>query len=274
MANWEDVKTKNKEYLKRFKIEISEVIDENGDLIIENEDLKQGNEYTKDAFSINARDNANSKVKFLISTLSKRELVTVDGQVQFDENGLPRTREVINNLGLPEAVDYSGAFRTIFNTVLDSTNILEMMDAIKKGAIQNPELAPLWYRLAGHKTELTKEEQRLRTSFNSSMNKFKANFVRGLYENSANGITTNLIDSIQDQVQKVAKEKWVNNFKNLYKEGSPYFKEVGIDIHIVTKGTDLEKLVQSKKLEDKIELAKKLGVEFSFNEKLWKKVTC
>ena len=266
MANWEDVKTKNKEYLKKFKIEISEVIDENGNLIIENEDLKQGNEYTKDAFSINARDNANSKVKFLISTLSKRELVTVDGQVQFDENGLPRTREVINNLGLPEAVDYSGAFRTIFNTVLDSTNILEMMDAIKKGAIQNPELAPLWYRLAGHKTELTKEEQRLRTSFNSSMNKFKANFVRGLYEDSANGITTNLIDSIQDQVQKVAKEKWVNNFKNLYKEGSPYFKEVGIDIHIVTKGTDLEKLVQSKKLEDKIELAKKLGVEFSFNE--------
>ena len=268
-SNWEEIVKNNVDYLKRYKIEISEVLDEDGGFIVTNEDLKQGNEYTPDAFSINARDNANSKVKFLVATLSKREVITVDNQIQFDENGLPRTREVINNLGLPEIVDYSAAFRTIFNVVINSTNIIEMLDAIKVAAVQNPELVPLWYRLAGNKNslDLTEEEQRLRTSFNGSLNKFKANFVRGLYEETENGIVTNIIDSIQDQVERITKEKWLSNLKNLYKEGSAYFKEIEKGIKIEVKGTDLQRLAESKKLSDKIELAKRLGIDFSFDEK-------
>ena len=268
-SNWEDIVKNNVEYLKKYKIEISEVLDEDGGFIVTNEDLKQGNEYTPDAFSVNARDNANSKVKFLVATLSKREVITVDNQIQFDENGLPITREIINNLGLPEIVAYSAAFRTIFNVVINSTNIIEMLDAIKIASVQNPELVPLWYRLAGNKnsSNLTEEENRLRISFNASLNKFKANFVRGLYEETENGIVTNIVDSIQDQVERITKEKWLSNLKNLYKEGSPYFKEIEKGIKIEVKGTDLQRLAESKKLSDKIELAKRLGIDFSFDEK-------
>ena len=144
-----------------------------------------------------------------------------------------------------------------------------MLDAIKIAAVQNPELVPLWYRLAGNKNSLnlTEEEQRLRTSFNASLNKFKANFVRGLYEETENGIVTNIIDSIQDQVERITKEKWLSNLKNLYKEGSAYFKEIEKGIKIEVKGTDLQRLAESKKLSDKIELAKRLGIDFSFDEK-------
>jgi len=263
--NWEQVVNSNIDFLKKYKIEIQDVFNEDGSIVVNTEDKTGRDEYTKDPFSVNVKDTANNKVKFLLATLSKRKLVTQNGLVIFDENGLPKTQEVLNRTGLPATLEFGQVFRTVMNVVENSTNILEMMEAIKKATIQNPELVYLYTRLGGNKlsNDFTEEEQRLRVAFNVSVNKFKSNFSRGLLENTEKeGLVTTIVDSLQDQVKKVAKEKWLSNMKALYQNNSPYFKKIGDDIKIVLG--DLSVLAESKNLEDKVKLTKTLGITLDF----------
>ena len=263
--NWEQVVNNNIDFLKKYKIEIQDVFNEDGSIVVNTEDKTSRDEYTKDPFSVNVKDTANNKIKFLLATLSKRKLVTQNGLVIFDENGLPKTQDVLNRTGLPATLEFGQVFRTVMNVVENSTNILEMMDAIKKASIQNPELVYLYTRLGGNKSlnDFTEDEQRLRDAFNVSMNKFKSNFSRGLLENTEKeGLVTTIVDSLQDQVKKVAKEKWLSNMKALYQNNSPYFKKIGDDIKIVLG--DLSALAESKNLEDKVKLTKTLGITLDF----------
>ena len=263
--NWKQVVNNNIDFLKKYKIEIQDVFNEDGSIVVNTEDKTSRDEYTKDAFSVNVKDTANNKIKFLLATLSKRKLVTQNGLVIFDENGLPKTQDVLNRTGLPATLEFGQVFRTVMNVVENSTNILEMMDAIKKASIQNPELVYLYTRLGGNKplNDFTEDEQRLRDAFNVSMNKFKSNFSRGLLENTEKeGLVTTIVDSLQDQVKKVAKEKWLSNMKALYQNNSPYFKKIGDDIKIVLG--NLSALAESKTLEDKVKLTKTLGITLDF----------
>jgi hypothetical protein len=237
--NWEQIVNKNKEYLEKFKISYEgEIIIEdaqtNEDDEAKEEDTEDSaslteqekkesvgrDEYTKDPFSVSLKDRANSKIKLLIATLPVSvNLRNAQGQIV--------TVEKLNDLGLPEVVDFSKTFRKVVSTVIEQPSLLDQLKALKEASLMHPELANLYNRLGGDKTvqEISEDPDlwNLRLNFNQTFNKQRFGFSRLLMKEEEkkvgdNKITTllsNLIDSLQSSSYKAIEKRFITQFKEV-----------------------------------------------------------
>lgn len=242
-SNWKQAVEKNVEYLKKFKIEFegsiteSEITpDEEGtdDVSIgdaeeqtptqSDPEVKEGGRedaYAPDMLGVFLKNTVNKKVKMLIATLpvSYSKYDPLKGEyVGYDKP---------NDLGLPESAEFSKTFRKVASTVIEETNILEQIEAIKEAIPQNPEFYALYTRLGQEATEQELIEDKdlfdIRKAFESSFNKQRIEYSRiiGRIETKKLGdfrvqtLLTNLVNSTEASGHRAIQKRYLANFKNI-----------------------------------------------------------
>ena len=242
-SNWKQAVEKNVEYLNKFKIEFegsiteSEITpDEEGtdDVSIgdaeeqtptqSDPEVKEGGRedaYAPDMLGVFLKNTVNKKVKMLIATLpvSYSKYDPLKGEyVGYDKP---------NDLGLPESAEFSKTFRKVASTVIEETNILEQIEAIKEAIPQNPEFYALYTRLGQEATEQELIEDKdlfdIRKAFESSFNKQRIEYSRiiGRIETKKLGdfrvqtLLTNLVNSTEASGHRAIQKRYLANFKNI-----------------------------------------------------------
>lgn len=285
--NWEQVVQKNTPYLKKFgisyegvlalgedeeaqSIEDNEVEDEaNGDSAGLTEQEKQESvgrdEYTKDPFSVTVKDRAPAKIKLLIATLP----VAINTK---NEKGETIAVEKLNDLGLPEVVNFSNAFRKVISTVIEKPSLLDQLKALDEASLLHPELRFLYKRLGGNKSieEISKDEDlwNTRKSFNQTFNKQRFGFSRIIMKEEEKKIgdkkivtlVSSLIDSLQSSSYKAIERRFVSQFKEVALKHPEW-----LDISTYNIPSSVMPAGQTRNPQDYIPYLEKIGFDIPYD---------
>ena len=282
-SNWDEIVKKNKKYLQNFNL-LFEVKDDEGNVIASENDIDEGSqdsendndsqitveekkesvgrdEYTKDPFITTLKDSANSRIKLLIATLPSQKFVK-------SSSGVRMRIEQLNDLGLPEVVEFSKTFRKVISTVIEEPTLIGQLKALEKASSVHAELFPLYTRLGGDKTveKISENENlwNLRISFNQTFNKQRFGFSRllmKLEEKYGKGVTilTNMIDSLESSSYRAIMKKYLNGFKEIAARNPEWLDD---NSAYVIPSNFIPPL--SRTLEESIESVKKLGFDFPY----------
>lgn len=275
MSNWEEIINQHAKKLAKFKISYEgELEDVNSNEDVEEseyatqEELQNSvgrDEYTKDPFSVFLKDSTNNRVKFLLATLPQADLT---GEI--DSNGLPTIQVRYNALGLEEPANFSKTFRKVVTTVINDSNIEEMLESIKKAIPNNPEFKNLYIRLGGLTPveQLSKETFELRNAFAQSLNKQRIEFSRvllrvvekGRGKNKTYNLVSNLINSLKSSGSNAIVNRYIENLK-LQAFLNGWIDEESQNIIIPKDGIPSD----NKNLQANVQFLESIGFNFPYN---------
>lgn len=129
-SEWDELFDKYEEYMKQYSIQF----DENDELQIFDEDKTR--EINPDATKIDGLRKANAAIKLLLATLPK--MTTIDGKV------VPKTSSV----GGYELLPLNQTFITVMNNLYMSRDVSEMMENLRKLALDDINYLKLYKRIA------------------------------------------------------------------------------------------------------------------------------
>jgi hypothetical protein len=127
---WNDIFNKYEEYMKQYQIEF----DENDQIQLNDEDKTR--EIGQDATKIDAFRKANSAIKILLATLPRTKRV----------NGVDEA--IVTSVGGSELLPLSQTFVTVLNKLYASRDVNEMMENLRKLALEDGNYSRLYKRIA------------------------------------------------------------------------------------------------------------------------------
>ena len=127
---WNDIFNKYEEYMKQYQIEF----DENDEIQLRDEDKTR--EIGQDATKIDAFRKANSAIKILLATLPRTKRV----------NGVDEA--IVTSVGGSELLPLSQTFVTVLNKLYASRDVNEMMENLRKLALEDGNYSRLYKRIA------------------------------------------------------------------------------------------------------------------------------
>ena len=130
---WNDIFNKYEEYMKQYQIEF----DENDEIQLRDEDKTR--EIGQDATKIDAFRKANSAIKILLATLPRTTgKKNADGSYE----------TVVTSIGGSELLPLSQTFVTVLNKLYASRDVNEMMENLRKLALEDSNYNRLYKRIA------------------------------------------------------------------------------------------------------------------------------
>ena len=127
---WNDIFNKYEEYMKQYQIEF----DENDEIQLRDENKTR--EIGQDATKIDAFRKANSAIKILLATLPRTKRV----------NGVDEA--IVTSVGGSELLPLSQTFVTVLNKLYTSRDVNEMMENLRKLALEDGNYSRLYKRIA------------------------------------------------------------------------------------------------------------------------------
>jgi predicted NAD-dependent protein-ADP-ribosyltransferase YbiA (DUF1768 family) len=242
---------RTKEFLRLFKIEFTE-----DDSFSINDERRDKNEYTREAFTTNWKSSSPFAIKLLMGTLSETD--PTNGE---NENlDLPKLKT--NYFGGYKLLDFSRTFATAIDKFANTTKVTDLVNKLFDLASSDSNYVRLFTRLGGSRKSKTidfsqfkSHDWRLFVNFYQTFTRQKPDAViQYITDGNVYSSSANLFTSI-----KQVKRSWIERMRALAKDSES----------ILSYNSDT-KTIQVKNIKDlpirstqnKIDFLAKLGIDF------------
>jgi len=247
--NWEALKEKHAEYLKKFSIEF----DENDIIVLTDEDNNGKDTVAQEAIKLDAFRKASPAIKILLASLPRKAANSNDN--------------TLSSIGGVQLVPDSEAFIKVMNVTYTSPDIDVMVERIRQLALVNPDYKLLYTRLTrikdvNVKFNYSEIEQKHELDLLSALWKtFKKQSpdVKNVYifeDGSAQVGDSNLASAARQ-----IKDEFKNALVEVVQNTNPYFEFSKEEKAYVGKPSSI-KGIELPTITQKIDFLKTLGIQF------------
>jgi hypothetical protein len=242
---------RTKEFLRLFKIEFTE-----DDSFSINDERRDKNEYTREAFTTNWKSSSPFAIKLLMGTLS--ETAPTNGE---NENlDLPKLKT--NDFGGYKLLDFSRTFATAIDKFANTTKVTDLVNKLVDLASSDSNYVRLFTRLGGSRksksidfSQFKSHDWRLFVNFYQTFTRQKPDAViQYITDGNVYSSSANLFTSI-----KQVKRSWIERMRALAKDSESILSYNGDTKTIQVKNI---KDLPIRSTQNKIDFLAKLGIDF------------
>lgn len=215
---WHEIVNLNKDYLRSaFKLKVTDQI------TIDEKENQNKNDYVKNDFFIDSKQNAATAIRLLFNTLVEASKTEKPGEI-----GIPPVEP--NSYGGSKLLRSSKSFIQVMKNLANTNTLKEMMKKVFNLAQKNPDYVRLYTRLKGSLTEpgelnydnMSFNDWRLLFDFNNTFSK-QAPIPHIIFTNES-GETyfqqADLNNLVNNQVNQ-----WVSSLRSIAKKGNEFIKK-------------------------------------------------
>lgn len=250
-SEFDQLVVRTKEFLRTFKIEYTE-----DDNISINDENRDKNEYTKEAFTTNWKSNSPFAIKLLMGTMTE----TSSSNGENENLDMPKLKE--NSFGGYKLLDFSRAFATAIDKFSNTTKATDLVNKLVDLAVSDNNYVRLFTRLGGSTkaktidfSQFKAHDWRLFINFYQTFTRQKPDaIIQYVTDENVYSESANLFTSIKE-----VKRSWINNMRALAKNPESlliYNRETG-----TLQAKDIKKL-PIRSTQDKVDFLGKLGIIF------------
>jgi len=250
-SEFDQLIARTKEFLRTFKIEFTE-----DDNISINDESRDKNEYTKEAFTTNWKSNSPFAIKLLMGTMTE----TSSSNGENENLDMPKLKT--NSFGGYKLLDFSRAFATAIDKFSNTTKATDLVNKLVDLAVSDNNYVRLFTRLGGSTkaktidfSQFKSHDWRLFINFYQTFTRQKPDaIIQYITDENVYSGPANLFTSIKE-----VKRSWIENMRALVKDPDSllsYNSETG-----TLQAKDIKKL-PIRSTQDKIDFLGKLGIIF------------
>jgi hypothetical protein len=250
-SEFDQLITRTKEFLRTFKIEFTE-----DDNISINDESRDKNEYTKEAFTTNWKSNSPFAIKLLMGTMTE----TSSSNGENENLDMPKLKT--NSFGGYKLLDFSRAFATAIDKFSNTTKATDLVNKLVDLAVSDNNYVRLFTRLGGSRkaktidfSQFKSHDWRLFINFYQTFTRQKPDaIIQYITDENVYSGPANLFTSIKE-----VKRSWIENMRALAKDPESLLSYNGDTGTLQAK--DIKKL-PIRSTQDKIDFLGKLGIIF------------
>lgn len=250
-SEFDQLVARTKEFLRTFKIEFTE-----DDNISINDESRDKNEYTKEAFTTNWKSNSPFAIKLLMGTMTE----TSSSNGENENLDMPKLKT--NSFGGYKLLDFSRAFATAIDKFSNTTKATDLVNKLVDLAVSDNNYVRLFTRLGGSRkaktidfSQFKAHDWRLFVNFYQTFTRQKPDaIIQYITDENVYSGPANLFTSIKE-----VKRSWIENMRALAKDPESllsYNSDTG-----TLQAKDIKKL-PIRSTQDKIDFLGKLGIIF------------
>ena len=250
-SEFDQLVARTKEFLRTFKIEFTE-----DDNISINDESRDKNEYTKEAFTTNWKSNSPFAIKLLMGTMTE----TSSSNGENENLDMPKLKT--NSFGGYKLLDFSRAFATAIDKFSNTTKATDLVNKLVDLAVSDNNYVRLFTRLGGSTkaktidfSQFKAHDWRLFVNFYQTFTRQKPDaIIQYITDENVYSGPANLFTSIKE-----VKRSWIENMRALAKDPESLLSYNGDTGTLQAK--DIKKL-PIRSTQDKIDFLGKLGIIF------------
>lgn len=251
---WLQLVSKTKDFLKTFNIEFDE-----DNVVTINDEGRNKNDYSPEAFTVDAKKSSPYPIKILTSILPKTD--PKEGKVTL--SGVEFTRLKESPIKGKELINSNRAFITVMEKVTDSTSLDEMMEKLSTLAKDNPDYERLASRLKVNYTTGEVNYKNLSDDDWRTLIAFGSVFGRHRYAPYTQYINMGQVYVGSGSLATIARQTiagWIENMKGLSEDPKSFVKYDGSSRAYVVH-PDIE-MAPIRTAEDRERFLAAIGIEF------------